>query len=144
MALRIVLDTNVVVAGLRSRSGASAVILDLVEERALRIVVNAPLLDEYEGVLRRPEHRRVHGLSDEDLRRFLRGLVDVAELVATRLERRVVLMRDPDDAVVAEAAIDGGADYLVTHNLRHFAEVLDVLSVVTPGELLRILPEVER
>jgi hypothetical protein len=33
---------------------------------------------------------------------------------------------------------------LVTHNLRHFAEVLDVLSVVTPGELLRILPEVER
>ena len=119
-------------------------ILDLVEERALRIVVNAPLLDEYEGVLQRPEHRRVHGLSNEDLRRFLRGLVDVAVLVATRLERRVILVRDPDDAVVVEAAIDGGADYLVTHNLRHFAEVIDVLSVVTPGELLRILAEVER
>ena len=73
-----------------------------------------------------------------------RGLVDVAELVATRLERRVILVRDPDDAVVVEAAIDGGADYLVTHNLRHFAEVIDVLSVVTPGELLRILAEVER
>ena len=48
----------------------------------------------------------------------------------------MILVRDPDDAVVVEAAIDGRADYLVTHNLRHFVEVVDVLSVVTPGELL--------
>jgi putative PIN family toxin of toxin-antitoxin system len=144
IVLRVVLETNVVVAGLRSRSGASAVILDLVEQRALSIAVNAPLLDEYEAVLQRPEHQRAHGLSDGDLHRFLRGLVEVAELVATRLDRRLVLVRDPDDAKVAEAAIDGGVDHLVTHNRRHFGEVADVLSAVTRGELLRIVAELER
>jgi hypothetical protein len=43
--------------------------------------------------------------------------------------------------VVAEAAIDGAADHLVTHNLRHFAEVHGVVSVLTPGALLRLLVE---
>lgn len=141
MALKSVLDTNVVVAGLRSRTGASFVVLKLVERGELGMVVNAPLLDEYEEVLRRPEQRRAHGLSDDDLRRFLRGLVARAELVGTRLDRRLVLVRDPDDAVVAEAAIDGGADHLVTHNLWHFAEIADVVSVVTPGQLLRIMAQ---
>ena len=144
MALRVVLDTNVVVAGLRSRSGASAVILDLVERGELHAVVNAPLLEEYEEVLSRPEQRRAHGLSEEDLRRFLRGLLDAAELVATRLDRRLVLARDPSDAAVAEAAIDAEADYLVTHNLRHFGEVAGVVPVVAPGGLLRVVARRER
>jgi predicted nucleic acid-binding protein len=49
------------------------------------------------------------------------------------------MTRDPDDAVVAEAAIDGRADHLVPHNIRHFAEVADRISIVTPGQLLRIM-----
>ena len=107
----------------------------------LRPVLNAPLLEEYEAVLHRPEQRRVHGLSEADIGRFLRGLIAVAELVPTRLEGRLLMMRDPDDGTVAEAAIDGGADHLVTHNRRHFGEVADEVSVVTPGQLLRIIAE---
>jgi putative PIN family toxin of toxin-antitoxin system len=139
--MRVVLDTNVVVAGLRSRNGASAVVLELITEERLGLVLSGSLLDEYEDVLRRPEQRSAHGLSDDDLVRFLRGLVGRAELVPPRLERRLVLVRDPDDAVVAEAAIDGAADHLVTHNRRHFAEVHGVVSVLTPGALLRLLAE---
>jgi putative PIN family toxin of toxin-antitoxin system len=138
------LDTNVVVAGLRSRTGASAVVLDLVERRELGVIVNAPLVDEYETVLRRPEQRRAHGLSETDLQRFLRGLIDKAELIATRLDQRLVLLRDPDDAIVAEAAIDAAADHLVTHNRRHFGEVAETVSIVTPRELLPIMAGQER
>ena len=133
------LDTNVIVAGLRSRNGASAVVLELVAEGRLGLVLSGALLGEYENVLQRPEHRAAHGLSDDNLVRFLRGLVNRAELVPPRLERRLVLMRDPDDAAFAEAAIDGDADHLVTHNLRHFAEVGGMLSVLTPAALLRLL-----
>jgi putative PIN family toxin of toxin-antitoxin system len=138
---KVVLDTNVIVAGLRSRRGASFLVLDLVEKGELSIILNAPLIEEYEDVVRRVEHRRVHQLSETDIHRFLSGLIAVAEMVETRMDRRVTMTRDPDDAVVAEAAIDGRADHLVTHNIRHFAEVADRISVVTPGQLLRIMSE---
>lgn len=142
--LGIVLDTNVVVAGLRSRNGASAVVLDLAAAERLGIILSQTLLDEYEEVLHRPTQRSAHGLSDDDLTVFLRGLLARAELVPPRLQAPVVLVRDPDDAIVAEAAIDGFADHLVTHNLRHFAEVGGVLSVLTPGALLRMLAAEQR
>jgi predicted nucleic acid-binding protein len=72
-------------------------------------------LDEYDEVLRRPEHRRAHGLHDADVRRVLAGLVRTAELVEPRLHFRLVLKRDPDDAMIVETAIDAGADHLLTH-----------------------------
>lgn len=142
--LRVVLDTNVVVAGLRSRNGASAVILDLVAQERIGLVLNEALLDEYEELLRRSVHRAVIGLSDDDRKVFLRGLLTQAELVPPRLGQRLALARDPDDAIVAETALDGFADHLVTHNLRHFAEVGSVLSVLTPGALLRLLAAEQR
>lgn len=142
--VRVVLDTNVVVAGLRSRNGASAVVLDLVAQERVGLVLNEALLDEYEEVLRRPVHRAAIGLGDDDLTVFLRGLLARAELVPPRLDAPIVLVRDPDDAIVAEAAIDGFADHLVTHNLRHFEEVSSVLSVLTPGALLRLLASEQR
>jgi predicted nucleic acid-binding protein len=103
---RVVLDANVIVAGLRSRRGLFF-LLDLVERGDLSIILNAPLIEEYEDVIRRVEHRRVHQLSETDIHRLLRGLIAVAGMVETRLDRRVTMTRDPDDAVVAEAAIDG-------------------------------------
>jgi putative PIN family toxin of toxin-antitoxin system len=132
--ITVVLDTNVIVAGLRSRRGASFVVLDLVDRGRPAIALNAPLVAEYAEVLRRPEHRRVHLLSELQIRRFLRGLIARAEIVETRPDRRIRLSRDPDDAIVAEAAIEARADYLVTHNIRDFLEVAERVTVVTPGE----------
>jgi putative PIN family toxin of toxin-antitoxin system len=139
--LRVVLDTNVIVAALRSRRGASFLLLELLSQGKIRIVLNAPLVEEYEEVIRRPMHRRMHGLAEPEIYRFLRGLIAAADIVETPPDRRIVLVRDPDDAIVAEAAIEGNADHLVTHNIRHFAEVADRVSVVTPGSLLRIMAE---
>jgi putative PIN family toxin of toxin-antitoxin system len=137
--IKVVLDTNVIVAGLRSRRGASFLVLDLVERGRLDIALNAPLIAEYDEVIRRPEHRRIHSLSEPQIRRFLRGLITRAEIVETRPDRRIRLSRDPDDAIVVEAAIEGRADYLVTHNIRDFLEVAGQVTVLTPAELLRRL-----
>jgi putative PIN family toxin of toxin-antitoxin system len=135
----VVLDTNVIIAGLRSRRGASFLILEFVERRLIGIILNAPLIAEYEEVIRRPQHQAAHALSEPQVRRFLRGLIARAEIVETPPHRRIELTRDPSDAIVAEAAIEGAADYLVTHNVKDFAEMKDRIVVVTPAELLRRL-----
>ena len=55
---RIVLDTNVIVAGLQSRHGASNRLLGLVPERRFALLLSVPLFLEYEAVLKRPERLR--------------------------------------------------------------------------------------
>ncbi|WP_281405496.1 PIN domain-containing protein [Mesorhizobium sp. B2-6-4] len=64
---RIVLDTNVLTAGLRSRNGASFAILQLIADRQIRPLVTTALFLEYETVLARPEQVAAHGLSAPDL-----------------------------------------------------------------------------
>ena len=61
---RIVLDTSVVVAGLRTQLGAGNAVLRLVATRRLVALATPPLFLEYEDVLKRSEHRLAHGLND--------------------------------------------------------------------------------
>lgn len=139
--LRVVLDTNVLVAGLRSRTGASFAVLDHVANGRLVPVLNLPLAEEYAEVLARPAQHAVHGVDAVEVDAFVQGLLAVGHLVATRLQERILLRRDPSDGGVVEAALDGGANRLVTHNLKHSDEVADRISVVTPAQLLRIITQ---
>lgn len=113
MLERIVLDTSVVVAGLRSRYGAANAVLRLVAQRALALMATAPLFLEYEDVLRRPEHRLAHRLTLQQIDEFLAELAALIQPVITRFSWRPQT-HDPNDEMVLEAAINGGADALVT------------------------------
>ena len=134
---RIVLDTNVLTAGLRSRNGASFAILQLVAHRHVRPLVTTALFLEYETVLSRPEQMAVHGLSAADLDRLLAGIATLAEPVDPHFLWRPQL-NDPKDEMVLEAAINGRADALVTHNRRDFAAAANRFDVqiVSPGDFL--------
>lgn len=72
--MRIVLDTNVVVAGLRSRTGASAEILRLVLAGDLAAAASTALLLEYEAVVTRPDHKIASGLSEHEILEVLDAL----------------------------------------------------------------------
>ncbi|WFP60182.1 MULTISPECIES: putative toxin-antitoxin system toxin component, PIN family [unclassified Mesorhizobium] len=131
------LDTNVLTAGLRSRNGASFAVLRMIADRQLRPLVTTALFLEYEAVLTRPEQTTVHGLSAMELDRLLAGFAALAEPVEPHFLWRPQLA-DPKDEMVLEAAVNGRADALVTHNRRDFAVAssrFDV-PVVSPAELL--------
>ncbi|QCG94311.1 putative toxin-antitoxin system toxin component, PIN family [Azospirillum sp. TSA2s] len=135
---RAVLDTNILTAGLRSRRGASFAVLSLLADGQLRALVTTALFLEYEAVLKRPEQHEVHGLDEADVDRLLSELAAVLEPVDVRFTWRPQLS-DPADEMVLEAAVNGRADVLVTHNVRDFAGAAPRfgIPVLRPAEFLR-------
>jgi putative PIN family toxin of toxin-antitoxin system len=117
--VRLVLDTDAVVAAMRSPAGASAAIIRAVRQGLVTLLVSVPLALEYESVCRKPEHRLAAGLSDRQVDILLDAILAMAEPVETHFLWRP-LLRDPNDEMVLEAAVNGRADALVTFNRRDF------------------------
>jgi putative PIN family toxin of toxin-antitoxin system len=138
--LRIVLDTSVVVAALRSREGAGNAVLRLGAKGSVIALATPPLFLECEDVLKRPEHRLAHGLTPEAVDEFLGELAALIEPVEVHFQWRPQ-SRDPKDEMILEAAINGQADALVTYNTADFAEAKErfMVSVLRPADLLRKL-----
>ena len=136
--LRIVLDTSVVVAGLRSRWGAANALLRLVARRRLRLLATPPLFLEYEEALKRPEQRLAHKLTLEEIDELLAELAALIEPVEVHFQWRPQ-GRDPSDEMVLEAAVNGRADALATYNAANFAAAgaRFKIPVLGPAELLR-------
>ena len=135
---RIVLDTSVIVAGLRSRLGASNRLLELVAEERLVPLVTTALFLECEEVLKRPEQRLATGMSEKDITGFMAAFASAAEPVEVHFLWRPQLA-DPDDEIVLEAAGNGRAKAIVTHNVRDFQPAAGEfgIEVVTPGMFLK-------
>jgi len=115
----LLLDTDVVVAAMRSPGGASAAILRAARQGRTTLLVSVSLAIEYEAVCSRAEHRLAAGLSDREVDLFLSALIAMAEPVEAHFLWRPQL-RDPGDEMVLEAAVNGRADALVTFNVRDF------------------------
>ena len=134
---QIVLDTNVVIAALRSRRGASFQLLSLVDSGAFEINASVPLVLEYEEVLYRELSALTLVADDVD------DLLDYLCSVANRRQIHFLwrpYLKDPKDDMVLELAVTADCDYVVTYNRRDFqgAETFGV-EVIEPVQLLRII-----
>jgi putative PIN family toxin of toxin-antitoxin system len=136
--VRYVLDTDTVVAAMRSPSGASAALLLAAADRRVTLIMSVPLVIEYEAICGLAEHRLAAGLSEREVAAFLDGLAALAEPVECHFLWRPQL-RDPGDEMVLETAVNGRADAIVTFNVRDFGVApRDFgIAVLKPGEALR-------
>ncbi len=120
--MKCVLDTGVIVAALRSPSGASAALLMAARRSDLTMVANVAMVLECEAACSRAEHVLASRLSMHQVGLFLDALVAMAEPVETHFLWRP-LLRDPAEERVLEAAVNGQAAAIVTFNQRDFGAV---------------------
>lgn len=117
--MRLVFDTDVMVAALRSAAGASRRLLLAAVDGRITQLVSPVLMFEYEAVLKRPDHLRAAGADEADVDVILDQVAATAERVELHYLWRPQLA-DVADEMVLETAINGRADLLVTFNVRHF------------------------
>ena len=132
------LDTNVIVAAMRSPTGASAGLLRAARRSEVTLLANVALALEYEATCQLAEHRLAAGLDLKDVAIFIDAVLAMVEPVETHFMWRPQL-RDPADEFVLEAAVNGRAAALVTFNRRDFGAVPAQfgIDVLTPAEAIR-------
>ena len=132
------LDTDVLVAALRSDRGASRQLLLAALNQQFELLLSVPLILEYEAVLTRTQHLEACGLTRVEIGHLLDDLAAVARPVRLAFRWRPRLP-DPDDDMVLETAINGRANAIVTFNQRDFAEADKDFNcaIVLPATALR-------
>ncbi len=138
--MRYVLDTDVLVAGLRSQTGASRRLLILLYHGRYQAVASVAMMLEYEAVLKRTENLNAFNLTADEIERFLDSMSLLMTPVTPFFLWRPQL-RDPADEHVLEAAVNGHVDAIVTFNQRHFQTAARQFGIATlkPGDALRRL-----
>lgn len=137
--MRLVLDTNVIVAAFRSRNGASNLLLRFADQGRVTPLCSTALFLEYEAVLSRQEIRAVTGHTLKDVATVMSAIAAIAEGVDISFRKRPMLA-DAADEMVLEAALNGQSEAIVTHNARDFhpARELDI-GIAIPAEIVRRL-----
>ena len=120
---------------MRSDRGASRQLLLAALDESIELAVSVPLMVEYEAVLTRDEHLEASGLTVQEMNEILDAVARVAVHVRLRFLWRPQL-KDPADEMVLETAVNGGADRLVTFNVRHLSVAASGFGIatLTPGQ----------
>jgi putative PIN family toxin of toxin-antitoxin system len=136
--MRIVLDTNVLVAAAKSRQGASFALVSSIPNPQFQICLSIGLYAEWQEVLIRSENLPP-GRTVEEASRFLRYLASQSHLQEIHFLWRPFLP-DPDDDLVLELAFAASCRHIVTHNVKDFhgAEQLGI-KAMTPRDFLNLI-----
>lgn len=135
--VRIILDTNVLYAGLYSSQGASYKILEAIEEGKLQTVLSITLLFEYEDILKR--NQTTLGVSNHEIEKIL-------DYFCFRSEHQKIYflwrpyLPDPKDDHLLELAVASGTQLITTFNAKDFRGVERFnIKTITPKKLLEEL-----
>lgn len=137
---QIVLDTNVLLAGLRSQRGASYKLLTILNNNRWQLNISTALVFEYEEILKREQAQL--GLSLEDINNVIEALCVIANKRSIFYLWRPIL-NDPDDDFLVDLAVECQADYIITYNQKDLqpAETFGI-KIVTPKQFLQEMREI--
>ncbi len=137
----VVIDTNILVAALKSNKGAAYALIAKLPQQKFVFHLSVPLYLEYQDVLKRPENMTEKN-SQEEIQAFLRYVCKMA------CHQKIFYLwrpwlKDPKDDMVLELAVAAHCKYIITYNLKDFMNVQFFgIQAVTPKEFLSIINEV--
>jgi putative PIN family toxin of toxin-antitoxin system len=136
--LRVVLDTNVLVAAVRSRQGASFALVSSIPSPEFQPCLSVGLYTEWQEVLTRPENLPPDRKA-EDALGFVRYLASQSHLQEIHFLWRPFLP-DADDDMVLELAFAAGCRHIITHNVKDFRGSEQVgVTALSPREFLKLI-----
>jgi putative toxin-antitoxin system toxin component, PIN family len=134
---QVVIDTNVLVAALRSKRGASHKLLLLLGSDKFQLNISVPLLFEYEDAAK----REALPLGSADIE-------DILDYICAVANKREVFflwrpyLSDPKDDFILELAVEAQCDFVITYNKRDFKGIEKFgIEIATPKEFLQIIGE---
>lgn len=137
---QLVIDTNILLSGLRSKKGASYKLLTLLNDPRIQINISVPLIFEYEQILKR-EYQDLE-LTLEDIDNIINGICAISNQRTIFYLWRP-LAKDPNDDFLIDLAIEAQADFIISYNIKDLKpiEKLGVL-VLNPKQFLQLIGEV--
>jgi putative PIN family toxin of toxin-antitoxin system len=138
--LRVVIDTNVIVSGLLSRTGAPAEILDAWRGRQFLMLSSAAIISEVKAVLGYPRIKERYSITAEAIDQVVALLEQHALLVDGGDAAAGSIPADPRDEMFLACAQAGGADYIVSgdHHLLDLNETYGI-PVLNARDFLELL-----
>ncbi len=133
IALRLVIDTNILVSAALKPDGLQRTVLVLAITKPAKLFISKPVLGEYREVLARPEFKIRKGLQHQ----LLQLIKNRAQLITST--RPVSAATDPDDNKFLECAEVARADYLITGNPRHFPKFWKQTKIISSREFISIV-----
>lgn len=138
--IQIVIDTNVLLSGLRSTRGASYKLLTILNSERWQLNISTTLVFEYEEILKREKDQL--NLTFEEIDDVIDGICSIANLCDIFYLWRPVAP-DPDDDFLIDLAVEAGADFIITYNKKDLqAASIFGIKVVTPNEFLQEVGEI--
>jgi len=132
-----IVDTNVLLSGLRSQRGASFRLIQHVIDGIVAPSVTVPLALEYQDVLARPG--LLPHYSPKEIGDFVDWWVSVSRARAVHFLWRPYLP-DPKDDMLLEAALAAGAKHIVSFNLRHLESCVKLgVQPISPADYLKLI-----
>ena len=132
--VKVVIDTNVLVSATLF-GGNPEKVLDLVEERKIKIFISKEILEEFKRVL-----QRKFGFSSDMAEVTASAIKEISTLVTPTQRLNVIKKKEADNKVL-ECAVGGKAQYIISGDKRHLLPLKEYqgIKILSPAEFLEIV-----
>ena len=120
--LKVVLDTNVFVSSLLTKTGRPAIVLDAWRASRYLLVTSPSIISEIERVVSAPHFQNKYGVGRKQIRRLVLLLENDAIVVPGSAPVAGTIPEDTTDEMFLAAALEAGADLIVSGD-RHLLDL---------------------